>query len=169
VIGIGGSDPFEVYVVDEFDETTPRVEQIKTAARLLIGSDVNSLGLTKRPRTSHDAIWGDAESTDARRRLADDAELFLGGLATAIEGKVGNTIRPLPSGSATYASPHDGVSSLIQRVALFDRVYVQVPFTGDDFEAWAGSSLKEFLDALPTGRIIPVFAHNAERYEPGAR
>ena len=73
----------------------------------------------------------------------------------------------LPRGSSTYASVHDGVCTLRERLALFERVYVYVPFSIEMFREWAGCSFDEFLDVLPTGRVIPVFGQCLERYEPG--
>jgi len=42
---------------------------------------------------------------------------------------------------------------------------VFIPFRAEDFPKWAGASFDEFIATLPTGRIVPVFAHNPERYE----
>src|SRR5690606_36223149 len=66
-----------------------------------------------------------------------------------------------------YATVHDGVGSLLQRLALFERVYVYRPFRLEDFEDWVGAPLAQFLEALPSGRIIPVFGQQPERYPNG--
>jgi hypothetical protein len=55
----------------------------------------------------------------------------------------------------------------MQRLALFDRVYMYMPFRRDDFMSWAGASFDDFLELLPTGRVIPVFAQSLHRYEGG--
>ncbi|MEZ4364645.1 MAG: hypothetical protein R3B48_31000, partial [Kofleriaceae bacterium] len=41
------------------------------------------------------------------------------------------------------------------------------PFSIEDFPQWAGSAFAEFLEVLPTGRVVPVFGQRSERYESG--
>ena len=133
------------------------------SVRVLLVCEPASLRI-ERQTTPNDAGTGEAASTYAR--LEKDRALLHDGLLNMLRaGELG--LPELPSGASTYACVHDGVEGLLQRLALFERVYVYMPFTSEDFESWAGASRQQFLDVLPTGRVIPVFGQGLERYEPG--
>ena len=166
VVGISDGSRFAIYLAEGV--SPERERQILEAARLLMACDVQNLTATRQapgPR-----IWGRkhlTESAEAMARLDCDRAMLEDYLPDALEGQLPGSLEGLPVGLSTYASPFDGVKSLHQRLALFDRVYVYVPFKAEDFQAWAGAAFEEFLAALPTGRIVPVLQHAPDRYEAG--
>lgn len=144
-----------------------REQILLDSTRLLLGADPISLTISRQPPPQGRPIQhADAEAAGTFDRLrADRARLYelLPDVLT-----LDNVDMPeLPSGSSTYASVHDGIDNLLHRLALFDRVYLYVPFQREDFRSWAGATLEDFLDVLPTGRVIPVFGQRLDRYDPG--
>lgn len=143
-----------------------RDQEIVDTTRLLLGADPVSLQISRQISADRDAMKPNAESANTYRLLAEDVAL-VNDHARDILGENPVALSPLPEGSSTYASVHDGVASLLSRLAMFERVYVYVPFSVEDFSTWAGTSFAEFLDVLPTGRVIPVFGQSIDRYEAG--
>jgi hypothetical protein len=164
VLGVVGNSGHVTVQVHQ-SVPTSRDQELLATARLLMGCDPISLHIARQAPTNV-ASSGNAESSATYERLAEDRALLHDQIADAFLTE-SLELPPLPSGSSTYASPHDGITSLLQRLALFERVYVYVPFNVEDFPSWAGAPFDEFLAALPTGRIIPVFGQRLDRYEPG--
>jgi hypothetical protein len=145
-----------------------RDQELLDTTRLLMACDARSLTISRQPHvppTARTPRNASAESAVTLERISADVELLHERLTDVLTNDV--ELPELPRGSSTYASVHDGVSSLLQRLALFDRVYVSVPFKVEDFAGWAGARFDEFVDVLPTGRVIPVFEHSLDRYEAG--
>jgi hypothetical protein len=148
--------------------TAEREKVILDATRLFMSCDVASLTTTRQaPPGTSPRLSGQPESAAARSLLAEDRAFLEDHLQETMAGVEPPFLAPLPSGSSTYASPHDGIHGLYQRIALFDNVFASVPFKREDFPSSIGTTFEDFLAALPTGRIIPVLRHTTDRYEPG--
>lgn len=162
VVAVSGHLTLRLY----HEVPTSRERVLLDSTRLLMGCDPLSLSVERQARSAQPNHGAHAESTSTYQRLADDRALLHDLVATVLTAER-LVLPPLPSGAATYASVHDGVESLLQRLALFERVYVYMPFQIEDFPRWVGASHEEFLDVLSTGRVVPVFGQRLERYEPG--
>jgi len=154
----------KVRLVVRHDVPAERDEELRNAVRVLMPCDPMSIEIERQSTTTSP---GTKESRATYERLAEDRDRLHELVAGALVAPEELPLPSLPDGSSTYASVHDGIETLLQRLALFDRVYVYMPFSIEDFPKWAGASLEEFLDVLPTGRVVPVFGQRSERYEPG--
>lgn len=144
-----------------------RDEILCNSVRLLMPFDTTSLVVSRQPSPKVAAPHNASpESRETLKSLSVDIETLTAELPTLFSSKRLD-LPALPKGSATYGTVHDGVESLMQRLALFDRVYMYMPFSTADFANWVGASFEDFIDLLPTGRVIPVFAQSLDRYEPG--
>lgn len=144
----------------------PLEEEILTTTRLLMSCDIPSLVITRERPPGVEVIHEQGESQATYSVLEEDRERLYDHLPDVLTAD-SFSLPALPAGSSTYASVHDGVASLRERLALFERVYMFMPLSIEDFREWAGCTIDEFLDVLPTGRVVPVFGLAAERYEAG--
>ena len=98
--------------------TVEREKVILDATRLFMSCDVASLTTTRQaPPEKSPRLSGQPESAAARALLAEDRAFLEDHLQEAMAGIEPPFAAPLPSGSSTYASPHDGIQSLHQRIA----------------------------------------------------
>ena len=141
-------------------------QEILATTRLLMACDVPSLVITRERPPSAELVHARVEAEATYQRLAEETAWLHDRLPDVLTVDA-LELPALPDRSSTYASVHDGVCSLIERLALFERVYVYMPFTVENFRDWAGCSIREFLDVLPTGRVVPVFGQAVGRYEAG--
>jgi len=168
VVGVsdGNSGRVVIYLAEIVSPV--REQEILAAARLLMACDVQTLVASRQ--VAGPRILGTkplSESVEAMAHLEADRAMLEDYLPDTLEGESLKSLQGLPAGTSTYASPFDGVKSLHQRLALFDRVYFHVPFKVEEFPAWAGVAFDEVLAALPTGRVVPVLRHTPDRYEAG--
>jgi hypothetical protein len=148
------------------DLAVEREQPIIDATRLLLPCDPVGIEIERRS-SSRPAIMAAPESTTTYQRLAEDTAFLHEHLPNVLGDQPIPFAQSLPDGASTYASPHDGVQSLMHRLALFERVYVYLPLKRGDFPQWVGNSIDEFLASLPTGRVVPVFGHKLDRYDAG--
>jgi len=132
-------------------------EEILNTTRLLMSCDIPSLVITRERPPGFAVIHEHAESQVTYRVLKEDREQLYDHLPDILAAD-SLALPALPIGASTYASVHDGVASLRERLALFERVYLLVPLSIESFREWAGCTIDEFLDVLPTGRVVPVSA-----------
>jgi hypothetical protein len=158
------NDSGHITVQLEHRVSSAREIDILNSARLLMACDTFSLrGARHAP-----AVVGtrEPESVATYEQLAHDRAVLHDGLSEVLVSDT-FSLPALPSGASTHASDFDGVGNLMQRLALFDHVYVPMPFNASEFEGSVGATFLDFLDVLPTGRVIPVFTQRHARYEAG--
>ena len=107
----------------------------------------------------------DGLSSRARHLAEEDHQLLTDHLQGVLEGNPVPQFAPLPPGAATIATGVDGLGELVPRLALFDTVLVEVPPDGLPFEETHGVPFAEFLEALPTGRLVPFLRHPLRTYD----
>lgn len=163
VVELRDANTGRIDVIVRADLPVDREEELRTSVRVLMACDPLSIEIERQAAV---ASTGTKESSGTLARLAEDRERLHEAVADALAANE-LPLPSLPDGSSTYGSVHDGIETLLQRLALFDRVYVYMPFSIDDFPQWVGSTFNEFIDVLPTGRVVPVFGQRSERYEPG--
>ena len=143
-----------------------RAAEIEAAARLVSACDFNGIEIV-RQSTQQPATLTRGHSASTVKKLAHDRAQLEDYLTDSLEGRKVQFEDELPTGSSAFASPLDGVDSLLQRLALFERVYLAVPLRLEDFAPQTGASIEDVLAALPTGRIVPVLHQSPDRYERG--
>lgn len=95
--------------------------------------------------------------------LAQDWEQMHDRCNEAVSGR--HRPDPLPGG--VFAFYPTKASSLFCHLTVAERVFVEMPTNTEDVASRYGVSWGDFIDALDTGRVIPVFRSIARSYEPG--
>jgi hypothetical protein len=122
---------------------------------LLHGASVDILVDTSRAIRPH-------ATSRAELALSEDWDRMNGLCDVAMDGSFKPT--ELPPG--VYASTWSR-QSLFSHLAIAERVYVQVPPKIDEMDVRYDVSWVDFLDAMSTSRVVPVFRFPERRYEPG--
>ncbi|MEZ4362193.1 MAG: hypothetical protein R3B48_18540, partial [Kofleriaceae bacterium] len=125
VVELSDGNVGRVSVVVRADLPADREEELRNSVRVLMASDPLSIEIERQAAT---ASTGTKESSTTLARLAEDRDRLHESVADAL-GAGELPLPSLPAGSSTYASVHDGIETLLQRLALFDRVHVYMPFS----------------------------------------
>jgi len=155
-------------VVFVLPATPPEVrEEIAAAVRVLISFSSKTVAIRNAASPSVPRRRF-ASFSDAAARLLTDDQSLLDEFATPVLHGEGlpRALTPLPDGSATYTMVAPGVVGLKSRLALHDRVLVAMPRQEAEMPKKYGVSFDEFLAAVSTGRLVPVFGFPPEAYDP---
>lgn len=79
-------------------------------------------------------------------------------------GRISKTLPDRTLGTSTYLQIDGRTLDLRDPLALFDTVYFDLPQNPEFLGRYYGIELQEMIEALPTGRLIPILRHPPQRY-----
>ena len=134
--------------------TDVQEQMVHELEALLAGVAVTIKVVTRPFERPHSTSRGElalADDWDRMHELCDDA--------------VTGRHRPSALPPGVFAFLPTTQASLFCHLAVAERVYVEMPRTADEVSARYGVRWVEFLDAMSTGRVVPVFRQVGREYE----